>query len=150
MKTLWRWIKRLGLLAVLLALSLSAPVIYVETMCRGNATPEPYRALIAPAHQRPETRTLMTYPEWYIVHAYEDYAEVLRTGDPHDYAYLRGIGGFWSSLCALNEESSAYGEVDGATKQMVYVIGVSFTAELALKAAYEETLGRVFAGDTWV
>lgn len=29
---------------------------------------------------------------------------------------------------------------------MVYTIGVSFTAELALKAAYEETLGRVFRG----
>jgi hypothetical protein len=29
---------------------------------------------------------------------------------------------------------------------MVYTIGVSFTAELLLKAAYEETIGRLFSG----
>ncbi|MEL7116949.1 MAG: hypothetical protein AAGP08_15445, partial [Pseudomonadota bacterium] len=58
---------------------------------------------------------------------------------------LRGISGFWTSLCALTEASAAHGEVDTATKQMVYVIGVSFTLELAMKAAYEETLGRIFA-----
>lgn len=145
MKLLWRWIKRLGLVAMLLMLSLSAPILYVETMCRGDATPQPYAARLDPAHHRPEARTLMTFPEWYIVHAYDDYAEVLRTGDPHDYAYLPAIGGFWTSLCALNAEAAAYGDVDGGTKQMVYVIGVSFTAELALKATYEETLGRLFA-----
>ncbi|MGB0508167.1 MAG: hypothetical protein ACPGGK_18425 [Pikeienuella sp.] len=87
----------------------------------------------------------MTYPEWHIVHAYADYAQTIQTGDPHDYQYLRAIEGFWTSLCSLTETASAHGEVDGATKQMVYVIGVSFTAELLLKAAYEETLGRLFA-----
>lgn len=72
---------------------------------------------------------------------------MIRDGDPHDYGFLRGIGGFWSSLCALSQASGAHGGVDGGTKQMVYVIGTSFTLELALKAAYEETLGRVA---TWI
>jgi hypothetical protein len=31
--------------------------------------------LVGADWQRPEGRTLMTYPEWHIVHAYEDYAE---------------------------------------------------------------------------
>lgn len=135
----------MALLLAVLAISLGAPVAYVETMCRGDGSPQPHEALISPDHHRPESRTLMTYPEWHIVHAYEDYAKVLSSGDPHDYGFLRGIGGYWSSLCALSRSASDHGEIDGGTKQMVYVIGVSFTAELALKAVYEETLGRLFA-----
>lgn len=145
MTLLWRFTKLLALLLVVLAIGLSAPVVYVETMCRGTGTPQPYDALIDPAHHRPESRTLLTYPEWHIVHAYEDYAKVVRSGDPHDYGFLRGIGGFWSSLCALSQNAADHGSIDGDTKQMVYVIGVSFTAELALKGVYEETLGRLFA-----
>lgn len=144
-RRLWTWIKRLALVVLVLVIGLVAPVAYVETMCRGNSKVLPYAPLIDAEHHRPETRTLMTYPEWHIVHAYEDYAQVLQTKDPHEYGFLDGITGFWSSLCSLSRTASAHGAVDTETKQMVYVIGTSFTAELALKAAYEETIGRLFA-----
>ena len=74
MRFLWRWARRLALLLVVLAAGLAAPVGYVETMCRGEGTPQPYAALIAPEHHRPESRTLMTYPEWHIVHAMDEAA----------------------------------------------------------------------------
>ena len=141
----WRYVKRLLAGLILCLTCLLLPVAYVETMCVGDAEPSTYAALIAPEHHRPETRTLMTYPEWHIVHAYEDYAKVIETGDPHDFGYLSAIRGFWSSLCALTSASAEHGEIDEPTRQMVHVIGVSFTAELLLKAAYEETLGRLFA-----
>lgn len=147
MRWLWKWIKRALMAGVLLTLLLLAPVGYVEFVCRGDGTPAPYEALLPPEDHRPEARTLLTYPEWHIVHTYDDYAEVIRTGDPHDFGYLRSIAGFWRSLCALSEEAWRIGPVDGGTKQMVYVIGVSFTAELLAKAAYEETVGRVV---TWL
>ena len=35
--------------------------------------------------QRAESRTLTTYPEWHIVHAYDDYARVITDGDPHEF-----------------------------------------------------------------
>lgn len=143
MRFLWRWIKRLVLLVVLLAIGLAAPVVYVETMCRGDGPVVAQASILPPEHRRPESRTLMTWPEWHIVHAYDDYAEVIRTGDPHDYAFIPAVTGFWTSLCSLSQAAPAHGGFDGATKQMVYVIGVSFTAELALKAAYEETVGRL-------
>lgn len=145
MTRIWRYTKRLLIVALVCVVGLLSPIAYVETMCRGTAVAEPYEALLAPEHHRPESRTLMTYPEWHIVHAYEDYAHVIAEGDPHDFGYLRAIGGFWSSLCALTTASSAHGEIDGPTKQMVYVIGTSFSVELLLKAAYEESLGRLFA-----
>ena len=145
MKQLWRYTKRLSLLVLVIFLGLLSPVAYVETMCQGSTAPEAYEALLAPEFHRAETRTLMTYPEWDIVHAYEDYAQVVAGGDPHEFRFVRAIGGYWTSLCALTRASSALGEIDGPTKQLVYVIGVSFTAELLLKAAYEETIGRFFA-----
>ncbi len=143
MRLLWRYMKRLLLVVLICAVALLAPIAYVETACKGSAQVLPYKPVISAAFHRPETRTLMTYPEWDIVHAYEDYAHVLKTGDPHDFGYLRAVSGFWSSLCSLTSASAAHGDIDGPTKQMVYVIGVSFTAELLLKAVYEETLGRL-------
>lgn len=143
MKTLWRWIKRAVLLVLLLVIGLLSPVAYVETMCRSPVVASDYVPILPEADRRPEGRTLLTYPEWHIVHAYDDYAEVIRTGDPADFGFLSSIGGFWSSLCALSQTAGNHGGIDGPTKQMVYTIGVSFTAELLLKAAYEETLGRV-------
>jgi hypothetical protein len=143
-RVLLRLIRRLILLVVVLILGLLSPVAYIETMCRPTGTAEARVPLVGPDWQRPEGRTLLTYPEWHIVHAYADYAEVIRTGDPHDYGFLSSIGGFWSSTCALSKASGPHGGFPWETKQMVYTIGVSFTAELLLKAGYEETIGRVF------
>lgn len=147
MRFLWRWIKRLLLVALLLVLALLAPVGYVELACRGAAVDSNYAAILPPENRRLESRTLLTYPEWHIVHAYDDYAEVTRLGDPHEFGFFRAIAGYWSSLCALSRASARHGGADFETRQMVYVIGVSFTAEMGLKAAYEETVGRVF---TWL
>ena len=144
MRGLGRWVKRLVLGVILLIAALLAPVVYVETMCRGDGLAAPYAALLPPEQHRQEARTLLTYPEWHIVHAYDDYAKVISTGDPHDFGFFRAIRGFWSSLCTLHQQSAQHGGFDGDTKQTIYVIGVSFSAELALKAIYEETVGRVF------
>lgn len=144
MRLLVRLLTRLVLLAVILVLGLLAPVAYVETMCRPAGAVALHDPLVGPDWQRDEGRTLLTYPEWHIVHAYADYAEVIRTGDPQDYGYLSSVAGFWSSTCALSQASGPHGGFPWATKQMVYTIGVSFTAELLAKAAYEETIGRLF------
>lgn len=141
-----RWIKRAIIAVMALVVILALPIVYIETACRGTPIEDSYVSLLPPEHHRPEGRTYLTYPEWHIVHAYDDYAQVIDTQDPHNYNTLQGITGFWTSLCALSETSASHGGFPWATKQMVYVIGVSFTAELALKAAYEETIGRLFVG----
>jgi hypothetical protein len=138
-----RWLRRLLLLALVCVLALAAPVIWVETMCRPQIAASDYEAILPEEAHRAESRTLLTYPEWHIVHAYDDYAEVIATGDPHEFGYLRAITQYWSTLCTLSKASGTMGGMDGETRQMVHVIGVSFTAEMALKAAYEETLGRL-------
>ena len=143
MSFLFRWFKRLILLALIAIIGLMTPVIYVETACRGTPVADTHIPILAEADRRAESRTLLTYPEWHIVHAYDDYAAVIAAGDPHDFYFLSSITGFWTSLCALSQTAASHGGVPWETKQMVYTIGVSFSAELLLKAAYEETIGRV-------
>jgi len=141
---LWRWLKRLVLVVVLLVMLLLLPVGYTEVACRGTPSANTYEPLITdPDWQRAESRTLMTYPEWHIVHAYDDYAKVISTRDPHEFGYFRAIRGFWQSLCPLSRKSAEMGGVTPETKMTIYTIGVSFTVELLAKALYEETFGRI-------
>jgi hypothetical protein len=140
MRFLATLLKRTLQLLLMLVLTLAAPSIYIETMCRGSGSPAPATPLAS--ETRPEIRTLLTYPEWHIVHAYDDYATVIAAGDPHDFGYLRAIAGYWSSLCTLTQASADLGEIDGSTRQLVHVIGVSFTFEMLMKGLYEETIGR--------
>ena len=146
MRFIGRWLRRILIALLVLVVLLLAPVGYNEFACRGDGETLSYSPIIEDtAWHRAEGRTLMTYPEWHIVHAYDDYAAVIRTGDPHDFGFFRAIGGFWGSLCALTQVSAEHGGFSGDIKPTIYVIGVSFSLELALKAAYEETLGRLFA-----
>ena len=144
MSRVWRWLKRILTTLVVVLIALAAPPVYIEIACQGSQTQTPGPApLVDPEWQRAESRTLLTYPEWHIVHAYDDYAKVISAGDPHDFAYLRAVAGFWNTLCPLTEAAASMGGVDNDTKTTIYTIGVSFTAELLAKAAYEEALGRL-------
>lgn len=148
MRFLWRWVGRLLVALAASVVLLLAPVAYVEIACTGSPGVSPHDPTItAPEWQRAESRTLTTYPEWHIVHAYDDYARVIRDGDPHDFGFVQAIRGFWTALCPLKERADEMGGMTGDSKLTIYTIGVSFTAELLAKAAYEETLGRVA---TWV
>lgn len=141
MRFLWRWFRRLALAVLLIAAILALPVLRNETMCRGTPQPQDHAPIVS--QTRPEERTFTTYPEWHIVHAYEDYARVIASADPHDFGYLQAITGFWSSLCPLTGLADQHGGFTTQSKMTLYTIGISFTAEMALKAAYEETLGRL-------
>ena len=126
MRFLWRWLRRLALAVLLIALILTLPVLRNETMCRGTPQPQDHAPIVG--QTRPEERTFTTYPEWHIVHAYEDYARVITQADPHDFGYLRAITGFWSSLCPLTELADQHGGFTTQSKMTLYTIGISFTA----------------------
>lgn len=145
-----RRLRRLGASLILLALLALSPALYIETTCRAP-TPTEISALagrfgITDAdYTRPVTNSVLSYPEWYIVYAYQDFATVLHDGDEYKFRYLPSIGTYWSGLCAVNRIASAEGGSDPSEKAMLYIIGWSFTAEMAIKGAYETTIGRFFA-----
>ena len=139
-----RLVKILATLTIVLLFLLALPVLIVETACRGTSVAQNRPSYItAPSDHRPEARTYLTYPEWHIVYAYEGYAEALKNGNPQDFPYAKSVFGFWSSLCALTKEADTLGKAGFNAKSTIYTIGVSFTLEMAAKALYEETIGRI-------
>ena len=69
----------------------------------------------------------------------------MQAADEYAFSYLRAIAGYWTSFCSLNRIASARGGGTFDEKAMLYMIGLSFTAELGVKGAYETTLGRAAA-----
>jgi hypothetical protein len=146
LRFLWRLVKWLALALVVLVLLLLTPIGYIELFCRAKADKQAYEPIITdPNWQRVEANSYLTYPEWHIVYAYQGLAEVLRIDDEHAFPYTASVTGFWRSACELNRVADRHGGGDFATRATMYTIGVSFTIEMAMKALYEETIGRAFA-----
>lgn len=139
-----RWKITLGLGAVAIA-AIAAPMAYIEIGCRSpmsGLVQGDYRSLLSESDRRPEARTWLTYPEWHIVYSADSLGRHLAAGrPPSSYPYGTDIAAFWSSFCALNGVTREKGDA-GDAKIMIYTIGISYTAELAIKAAYERTIGR--------
>lgn len=137
-----RWLKWTLLAAAFGTLAATVPVVWVEMACVG---PQEFRSdytpILEPAHRREEINTYLTYPEWSIVHAYEDYAGVVRARGESAFAYFSSIGGYWRNFCGMARYASARGSVPGDVRVMLHVIGLSFAAEMGAKGLYEVTVG---------
>ncbi len=155
MKDLWarlphwgrRGVKALGFgLAGLVAI-LGVVVAVTEANCRATpvAAGAAYRAIVDAADRRDEINSYLAYPEWSIVHAYEDLAGVMRAGSESDFGYWRSIRGFWSSLCSVKLKAATHGPISLDFNSALYTIGVSFTVEMGIKGLYESTIGRATA-----
>ena len=142
-----RWKIPLGLLGASLVAAL-VPIVYVETSCTaplpGLEAGAPFASrLPGEAGRRPEAQTWLTYPEWSIVYSAETYGRYLAAGNrPSGFRHWRQVRSFWSGLCEVNRAAAASGG-SGDYKVMLYTIGISFSAEMLVKAAYENTLGRL-------
>jgi len=139
----WRLVATV-LLTPLLALGLFVAAFQVACGGSASAASAPYEAVwAAPEDRRPEAQSWLTYPEWHIVYSAEGYAATLASSRPSQYGYVADVAAFWRSYCAVNRATS--GMPDRTTyKVTIYTIGVSYTAEMLLKAGYEWTLGWVF------
>ena len=139
-----KWLKR-GAIFVVIILGLSlAPVVWVETSCYSERSEQNrFQSLLSPEFRREEVNSYLTYPEWSIVHAYQDLAAVMRRSSASDFPYWSRIKSYWRSLCDIAGYSSARGNVSGEYRAMLHIIGVSFSVEMAVKGLYEKTIGRL-------
>ena len=80
--------------------ALAAPVIYINTTCLPDAAPVSAGVtedvtkdvtVDVTEDSHPRSRTLTTYPEWHIVHAYDDFAAVTDQALPHACGYARAV-----------------------------------------------------------
>lgn len=143
MKRRWALLTAVGALAATLVL---VPIAGIELGCRATATAQAGSSPPGPvpaAERRPEARTWLTYPEWHIVYSADSLGRYLTAGRrPSGYDYGADVAGFWRSYCAIHRIAGARpGAADA--KLMIYVIGISFTAEMAVKAGWENIIGRL-------
>ncbi len=141
------WARRIGAALLGLGLLAAIPIARNEMTCMRPVEPaaNPYRPLLPPESRRNGVDSFLTYPEWSIVHAYEDLAAVTRERGEEHFGYWRAVMGYWSSLCSLSRIASGRGEISLDMKAMLYIIGVSFSGEMAVKGLYETTIGRFTA-----
>lgn len=137
-------------LVIFIVLAVVLPLAYVEGTCgpteTAASTAAPAAALPAideKGYRRKLDNTFFTFPEWYIVYSFEDFGRFLDRDSESRFNYLGHILGFWRSFCTINRAVPAT-ESRTEVKTMIYIIGVSYSTEYAIKGIYENTIGRVF------
>jgi hypothetical protein len=133
------WLRRLVLLAILSVIGLGAPIAYTEYSCRA---PAPAEGRAPPTTLDSAGRAYAALPGYAVARAEEDYAASVASGDPHEFAFVPAVMGFWNAACATVRGADANGGLPTDAKIAIYGEGAGFTAAFLAKAAYEETLGR--------
>jgi hypothetical protein len=108
-----------GALAAIGAIGIAGTVVGVEKSCVSHM-PTPIVssdfAIADQGYARPQGDSFLTFPEWYIVHAYNDLAGVTARSSESDFDYLASIRGFWSSLCGATRQASMSGPASADQK----------------------------------
>jgi len=104
-------------------------------------------------YKKAEEQTFLTLPEWYLVFNPNEYADFLERGNnPSDFPFLASIDEYWSLFDRVNALTDGLYPENPEYQLMLWVIGVSTTAEFIAKGAYENTVGRLSrwtaSGDT--
>lgn len=95
-------------------------------------------------YARPESRTYLTVPEWYIVYSADEYGAFIQNHSSSNFPYFKAVGQYWQSYYDVCEQVRGRYANNGSAQFVLGFIGVSFTAENMLKGLYETTIGRVF------
>ena len=96
-----------------------------------------------PHYKRETVATYLTFPEWYLVFAPQEYGEYLKARPPSGFPYFRLIHEMWWGYSQVYAISRSY-PFDGGDNLMIIVISRSSTFEFGIKGAYEETVGHLF------
>ena len=93
---------------------------------------------------RPESKTFLTFPEWYIVYSAEEYAHFIAHSRPEHFPYIRAIGQYWCSYRVVSQHvAAAKYQPEHGEQFLLFVIGTSFSLEYEIRFVYENTVGRI-------
>jgi len=95
-------------------------------------------------YTRTEDSSYLTFPEWYTVFSYQEYASHMSQGNPpSDFPYFSAVGQYWGSYCSGHVITKNNYPTNYQNHIMLSTIGVSFSAEYIIKGIYENTIGRI-------
>ncbi|OAJ55000.1 hypothetical protein A6V36_09255 [Paraburkholderia ginsengiterrae] len=135
---------RNALLVIGVALAFAAPAAQAEEAPLSSGTPGAlYQSPVPDADRRGTEQTLLTFPEWYLVHSPAEYARIVQHAPPHDFPFLDQIGQLWSSYATVTREQMRDNyPLNPGYHVMIWVIASSTTVEYVLRSLYENTVGR--------
>jgi hypothetical protein len=96
-----------------------------------------------PGYRRETASTYLTFPEWYLVFAPQEYGAFLQSGRPSRFPYYQLVRQIWSGYAQVFAITHNRYPFDFADNLMIAVIGTSSTVEFGIKGVYEETVGRL-------
>jgi hypothetical protein len=96
-----------------------------------------------PDYYRPESKTYLTLPEWYIVYSTDEYAAFIQDHSSSDFPYFKAVGQYWQSYVDVCGVIKGRYPFNNDSQFTLAFIGLSFTAENMLKGAYEGTIGHL-------
>jgi hypothetical protein len=122
-------------IAALCATLLTAALVHAATPSSDSVVP--------PDARRDTEQTLLTFPEWYLVHSPAEYARIVDQKPPQAFPFIAQTAQLWSSYRAVTEEQMRdHYPFNPGYHVMIFVIATSTTVEYTLRAVYENTLGR--------
>jgi hypothetical protein len=107
------------------------------------ATPAQKKSPEIRTPHRPEEQTFLTIPEWFIVYSAAEYADFLKSNHPSDFPYFSSIAQFWKVRSGVNQRIDGKYPRNTGYQVMIWVIGLSFSAENFIKGLYENSIGRL-------
>lgn len=93
-------------------------------------------------HRRPPDQTYLTYPEWFLVHSPNEYAQFVAESSPGAFPFIGHLGQLWSSYGAMIEATSEH-ELNFGYHMMILVIATSTSGEYGIRSVYENLIGRL-------
>jgi hypothetical protein len=143
-------IAAIGLAVFIAGLEWGAVIFHVSCRDGPHAVPaygpDQVKAFAAefPDYKRPQESMYLTLPEWYEVFSYQEYARSIAHDRPSRFSYFAAIGQFWGMYCHAYAATEGSYPFNAGDHLVIGVIGVSFTAEYAVKGLYENTIGRLY------
>ncbi|RKP50952.1 hypothetical protein [Trinickia fusca] len=135
-----RW--RVGLAAIAAAAALTTPWAWGAVSALGSGAAQ--ESAVPPDARRGAEQTLLTFPEWYLVHSPAEYARIVAVKPPQAFPFIGQVGQLWSAYATVTREQMRRDyPFNAGYHVMIWVIATSTTAEYALRSVYENTLGRV-------
>jgi hypothetical protein len=143
-----RWQRRNRRFGRLVAFSglllLGGPAAFIGVVCSGSGS-QPPRELIAPVPMpaRDESLTFLGVPERVVIQQTDEYASHLAKARPSTFPYLEAAQDYWGSwntACGVTTQEYAF---NNGQQMSLGLLGAGYTADLVLKGAYENTLGRL-------
>jgi hypothetical protein len=132
--------------ALAIAMGVLVTTLAVPMVLRSPSRAQSESAVRTPeALRRPADQTYLTYPEWFLVFSPEEYADWVEERPPTDFPFLRHVIDVWAGYADITGAIPASEPTNWGYHAMIWVIAGSTTAEYAVRAIYESSIGRVSA-----